>query len=150
MSITYDAYPTLSNYSAGGPYAQPGTVNTTTPTLSATINDADSATGLTGSFEIYSSSSCSGTAVVTSGGMVPTGGVASGEDVTWAVPSGHLSAGTTYWHVEGSDGTATTTWSPCQTLTIDTTAPSTAIISLTGVTVEQLEHLGRFDDRVVQ
>ena len=147
LDVTYDAYPTLSNYSGGGQY-QTALVHTTTPTLSATINDTDNpdptpstaSPGLQGDFEIFTSYTCSGSPMVTSGGYVPATGVSSGQNVTWTVPSGWLSGGTSggntyYWHVKGYDQTASTSFSACQSLTVDTTAPSTPTVSIGSMSI---------------
>ena len=128
VDVTYDAYPTLSNFSAGGQYNQES-VHWTQPTLSATITDGDTATNLTGKFELWNAAH---TTKLYSGTGSSVGSAAATQ---WLVPAS-LPAGTTYsWRVDGYDGTATSAWSAWQTLTVDQTAPNTPTGSIAGVTL---------------
>jgi RHS repeat-associated protein len=136
LEITYDAIPTLSNFSAGGQYAQ-GSVQETQPTLSATISDADNATGLSGNFQLWNNATCTGS--VLQSGTEP--GVSSGQDAQWPLSSA-VSPGTYSWKVNGTDGIATSAWSACQSLVIDTTAPNTPTASITGVTANTWKTAG--------
>lgn len=128
LEINYDAAPTLSNFSAGGQYAQ-GSVRWTQPTLSAEISDTDTATGLSGNFQLWNNATCTGS-VLQSG---PGSTVTSGQDTRWPLSSA-VSPGTYSWKVNGTDGLATSVWSACQSLVIDTTAPNTPTASISGVT----------------
>jgi RHS repeat-associated protein len=126
LQITYDAPPTTSNLTAGGRLI-PAWANSTTPTLSAQINDTDTKTGLAGKFQVWD---FSGTNLLYSG----TGSsVASGEKSTWTVPSA-LTPGTFYtWRVQGDDGTETGPWSTYQLVVALTSPPNTPTVSVSGV-----------------
>jgi len=127
IQVTYDDYPTLSNFTADGHYSSTVTPSSQ-PFLSTQIDDDDTSTGLSGNFEIWNTAHTSRLAFGT-GTTVGTG-----ENSTWQ-PSSGLSAGTYSWRVSGSDGTATSAWSGWQTLTIDQTPPNTPSISIGGLTL---------------
>ncbi len=127
IDANFDVYPTLSNFTAGGRY-QSGTVNDSTPQLSAQITDTDSAGGLTGAFQLWNSTHTT---------MLQSGigsSVASGQNTIWSVPTG-LADGAYEWRVDGSDGSATSAWSAWQTLTVDTAPPNAPTITVSGVTL---------------
>ena len=125
VDVTYDAYPTLSNFTAGGRYLA-GTVNDSTPSLSAQINDTDSNVGLVGTFQVWNSSHT--TMLQSHAGST----VSNGQNTTWTPAT--LSDGSYTWRVQGSDGTASSAWSDWQTLKVDTAAPSAPTCSWSGGT----------------
>ena len=127
INVTYDAYPTLSNLSAGGLYT-PESTPSAQPILSAEISDGDNATGLNGSFQLWNASQ---TTMLQSGSGTSVG---TGQNTQWQVGTA-LSPGTYSWRVDGTDGTATSAWAAFQTLTIDQTPPNTPTISVSGLTL---------------
>jgi RHS repeat-associated protein len=127
INVTFDAYPTLSNFSAGGIYT-PESTPSTQPILSAEIASIDAATGLTGNFQLWNSSE---TTMLQSGTGTSVG---TGQNTQWQVGAA-LSAGTYSWRVDGTDGTATSAWSAWQTLIINQTPPNTPTISISGLTL---------------
>jgi RHS repeat-associated protein len=118
VQVTFDGYPTTTNYAAGG-IITPGTVNNAAPTLTAQIDDTDAPVNpsLTGSFELWNSSHS--TRLQYGNGTTVT----AGDSSKWTVPTG-ISDGTYKWRVKGDDGYVTSAWSAWQTLVVDTTAPS--------------------------
>ena len=117
LDVSFDAYPTLTNLTAGGLYT-PESTPSAQPILSAEISDADSSTGLSGNFQLWNSTH---TTMLQSG----TGNtVGIGQNTQWQVGTA-LSAGTYTWRVDGTDGIATSAWSGWQTMTIDQTSPNT-------------------------
>jgi RHS repeat-associated protein len=130
LTLTYDSYPntvtspattpaTTCTTGSGRPY-----INTTTPTLNATVSDPDGGT-LKGAFEIWNT----GGAEI--GGQNYSASVSSGAVSSWAVPSGNFVNGSTYsWRARGYDGTLySKSYSPFCEFTIDTTAPAAPTIS---------------------
>jgi hypothetical protein len=117
----------LSNFTAGGPYNQTAT-NATQPFLSAQVSSPTTATGLTGTFEVWNTAHTTRLA----NGTGTT--VGTGQNTQWQV-SPALSVGSYDWRVDASDGTATSAWSAWQSLTIDQTAPATPTISISGLTL---------------
>lgn len=113
IQITYTAYPTTSRFRVGGEYDD-AYVNTHTPTLSAQVDDTDTSSGLTVSYEIMQ-----GFSYVTGG----TGSsVKTGERSTWTPPS--LSDGSYWYRYRANDGTAQSAWSTGTPLfTVDTASP---------------------------
>jgi RHS repeat-associated protein len=127
INVTFDAYPTLSNLSAGGIYT-PESTPSTQPILSAQIASIDAATGLTGNFQLWNSAQ---TTMLQSGTGTSVG---TGQNTQWQVGTA-LSAGTYSWRVDGTDGTATSAWSAWQTLIINQTPPNTPTITISGLTL---------------
>ncbi len=130
MSVTYNSYPATPTSSqtspagvcttgAGRPY-----LNTTTPTLKATVSDPDGGT-LKGAFELWHTS---GTQI---GGQDYSASVSSGAQAGWAVPAGTLVNGGVYsWRARGYDGTdVSAAYSPWCEFTVDTTAPNAPTVS---------------------
>jgi hypothetical protein len=125
VSITYTAYPTVSNLST-----TPATVcatgtnrpylATTTPKLQVQVSDPEGATVRP---EIEWDSAA-GTKI---GSAQPQPAAASDSQFTTTVPAGAFTSGSTYsWKARGYDGTTWGPWSSACEFTIDTTVPSAA------------------------
>ena len=122
--VTYNSYPVVasrstspaSNCATGSarPY-----IASATPTLKATLTDAD-ASAVKGAFEWYA---VGGVKI----GGVTTASAASGSTVIAAVPSGAFANGSSYsWRVQANDGTVGGPWSSSCEFTIDTSVPAVA------------------------
>ncbi len=123
VDVVYDAYPTMSNYTAGGKFTA-GTINSSTPALQVQIDDSDSGVDgqqLTGNFELWNSTHT--TQLQTGTGSIVQSGQASG----WTPTT--LTDGTYTWRAKATDGVVTTAaWSAWQTLKVDTVVPATPSI----------------------
>jgi len=131
LSVTYNSYPAaptssqtspagVCTYGAGRPY-----LNTTTPTLKATVSDPDGGT-LKGAFELWHTSGAQ------IGGQNYSASVSSGAQAGWVVPAGSLVNGATYsWRTRGYDGTDYSSYPPFCEFTVDTTAPNAPTVSST-------------------
>ena len=124
--VTYNRRPEVSAVSTAPPApCVTGTgrpyVNSVTPTLQATVTDADAST-VRARFQWWNTGgSMIGEA------MYPGGLLATGTTFSAAVPAGAFSGGGTYsWRALGNDGLTDGTWSPWCEFTIDTAAPGTA------------------------
>lgn len=124
--VTYNRLPEVSTVSTGPPTpcvtgAGRPYVNTVTPTLGATVSDADGST-VRARFQWWN----------TGGSLIgeaayPGGLLAAGSTFTTTVPAGAFSAGGTYsWRVLGNDGLTDGAWSAWCEFTVDTAAPATA------------------------
>jgi RHS repeat-associated protein len=124
LRITYTMKPTVAAVStapatqcltgSGRPF-----INTTTPTLRATVNDAEGAS-VSASFEWWNT----GGSLI---GSATTAAAASGSTLATTVPSGALANGGTYsWRVRGGDGITASDWSPWCEFTVDNVAPGSA------------------------
>lgn len=124
LDVTYDAYPQATYVNAGGQFV--GSIaKTSTPTLSAQIDDSDTQSGLYAHFTVYNSAK---TLVVWSG---DGSHVSSGGRSAWASPS--LADGTYWYLVQARDGTAQKIYWVWFPLTVDTAAPNTPTGGLSGV-----------------
>jgi RHS repeat-associated protein len=130
LSVTYDHYPNT----ATGPATSPATscvtgsgrpyINTTTPTLKASVSDPDGGT-LKAAFEIWHTNGAE------IGGQNYSASVSSGAQAAWAVPAGNFANGSTYsWRARGYDTVVySKAYSPWCEFTIDTTAPAAPAIT---------------------
>jgi hypothetical protein len=92
-------------------------INTTTPQLSATFENADATEAETLTFQLCSDSAC-GTVLQTHTAT----GVANGATENWTPTA--LSEGTYYWRAQAQDSAATTSGWSTGSFTVDTTAPN--------------------------
>jgi RHS repeat-associated protein len=135
LAVTYNSYPNTPTSPTTLPVTTPACttgsgrpyIGTTTPTLLATVSDADGGT-LQGAFEIWT---LAGTQI---GGQNYSASVTSGSTASWTVPSGSFTNGNSYkWRVRGYDGTlySQSYSTPFCEFTIDTTVDSAPTISST-------------------
>lgn len=124
-TVTYNNKPTVASVSTGPPTpcttgsARPH-VNTKTPTLKATVTDADGST-VKARFQWWTGGSMIGEA------LYPGGTLASGSTFTTTVPAGAFAEGGTYaWRVLGDDGLTEGPFSGWCEFTVDTAAPTSA------------------------
>jgi len=119
--VNYNSYPVVDTRAtspstscatgSGRPY-----IGSATPTLKATVSDAESSP-VKGVFEWYAGS--------TKIGGATTASAASGSVVSTVVPSGAFVDGSTYaWRVQANDGTVGGPWSSLCEFTVDTIAPA--------------------------
>ncbi|WP_167382953.1 DNRLRE domain-containing protein [Streptomyces mangrovisoli] len=123
LAVTYNTLPAKPSGLQATPGSTSGSasyVTSTTPALSALVNDADS-NSLTPQFSVANSS---GTVLATGSAA----SVAAGSKATWSVPAGVLSDKTTYkFRVRGYDGTDYSDWSGWLSFAVDTSkAPKPA------------------------
>ena len=115
--VTYNSYPNALNTST----LQPGDAaetGTTTPTMKGVFSDPDGGTGRV-DYEIYDRTG--GTLKANGSG----GTVANGSESNWAVPSGKLTANTTYkWRARGYDGGLFGPWSGWRFMTTSDGSPA--------------------------
>jgi len=120
--VTYNSYPVVQSVTTtptstcatgtGRPY-----VNSATPTLKATLTDAEGGS-VKGVFEWYN-------AAGTKLGTTTTATAASGSTVSATVPASVMTDGNWYsWRVQANDGTVGGTWSNSCEFQVDTTAPT--------------------------
>ncbi|MEV8459819.1 MULTISPECIES: DNRLRE domain-containing protein [Streptomyces] len=119
LTVTYNTKPGTAT--AVSPLSGTYTSDTT-PTLSAKATDGDGQQ-LTLAFEVWAAN---GTAALQSG---TSASVASGAVATHT--AGTLAPGDYKWRARASDGTDTGAWSAWQTFTVDTTVPSTPVLTST-------------------
>ena len=130
VSVTYDHVPALPSGLTLSPETGPDTqhllADSLTPTLGATLNDADGG-AIQGQFQVLDST---GTTCVycASSTWITTGGKAS---IT--VPPGYLVNGGTYTiRVKANDGTLTSLWTATDKFTVDVTPPGAPTVSGSG------------------
>ena len=127
ISVTYNSYPAIPNglnALESNPSGAGFVTSTLRPTLSSMVSDPDPGTSAA-SFEIRS-----GSTVV----MPFTNGLGtfSGDQSSslFRVPTGTLQTGETYQvYVRGTDGSLVSNFSAPMTLTVDSTAPTPAVVS---------------------
>ena len=118
VDVTYDAYPQVNHMSAGG-QLNTWIANTSTPTLSAEVDDSDTTSGLYAHFEVWNNTH---TAMIT-GASGDGSHVSSGDRSTWTAPT--LADGSYTFRVRANDATAQSNWfSYWFPLTVDTVSPS--------------------------
>jgi RHS repeat-associated protein len=133
LSVTYNSYPGVPAGRSVKPCfaqcAEPMLVSSLTPALAGGSTDADAGALLRYQFQVWAGSSASPTTLVSDSGVLAATH-ASGVNVSWNVPTGKLTNGSTYeYRMRAYDGTDYGNWSDYVVFTPDVTAPNTATVS---------------------